>query len=141
MNDAAKRGQVGTPGALAERDAQVFQAGVHLSRLNTEFEDFLFGRIDLLPGKDGKRGPDGAYTATEVADDAIGADNQAAIAETLHIGRHRRAGRRLRAAGHRLAGARRRAVLPLHAEGPGPGRAPPGDPLPRAAGCSVSRTT
>ena len=25
MNDAAKRGQVGTPGALAERDAQVFR--------------------------------------------------------------------------------------------------------------------
>src|SRR6202042_3925484 len=45
MSDAAQRGQVGTPGALAERDAQVFQAGVHLSRLNNEFEDFLFGRI------------------------------------------------------------------------------------------------
>ncbi len=87
MDDAEKRGQVGTPGALAERDAQVFQAGVHLSRLNSEFEDFLFGRIDLLPGKDGRRGPDGAYTATEVAEDAIGPDNRAAIVETLHIGR------------------------------------------------------
>ncbi|MCZ9340212.1 helicase, partial [Streptomyces sp. TRM76130] len=53
MDDAARRGQVGTPGALAERDAQVFRAGVHLNRLNNEFEDFLFGRIDLLPGKDG----------------------------------------------------------------------------------------
>jgi DNA helicase IV len=87
MDDAEKRGQVGTPGALAERDAQVFQAGVHLNRLNSEFEDFLFGRIDLLSGKDGRRGPDGAYTATEVAEDAIGPDNRAAIAETLHIGR------------------------------------------------------
>ncbi len=87
VDDAEKRGQVGTPGALAERDAQVFQAGAHLSRLNSEFEDFLFGRIDLLPGKDGKRGPDGAYTATEVADDAVGPDNRADIAETLHIGR------------------------------------------------------
>jgi hypothetical protein len=91
MNDAAKRGQVGTPGALAERDAQVFRAGVHLNRLNSEFEDFLFGRIDLLLGKDGKRGPDGAYTSVEPADDAIrpgedGAD-RAEIAETLHIGR------------------------------------------------------
>ncbi|MER7399229.1 UvrD-helicase domain-containing protein [Streptomyces sp. NPDC000151] len=87
MADAAKRGQVGTPGALAERDAQVFQAGVHLHRLNSEYEDFLFGRIDLLLGKDGKRGPDGAYTSVEPADGAIGADHRAEIAETLHIGR------------------------------------------------------
>ncbi|MGW0757617.1 HelD family protein [Streptomyces sp. NPDC002814] len=87
MNDAAKRGQVGTPGALAERDAQVFRAGIHLSRLNNEFEDFLFGRIDLLPGKDGKKGPDGAYTAVEPADGAVRDDGTADIAETLHIGR------------------------------------------------------
>ncbi|MFE7649516.1 HelD family protein [Streptomyces phaeoluteigriseus] len=87
MHDAARRGQVGTPGALAERDAQVFRAGVHLNRLNNEFEDFLFGRIDLLPGKDGRKGPDGAYTAVEPAEGAIRADNTADIAETLHIGR------------------------------------------------------
>ncbi|PAZ16897.1 helicase [Streptomyces sp. SA15] len=87
MNDAAKRGQVGTPGALAERDAQVFRAGVHLNRLNNEFEDFLFGRIDLLSGKDGKKGPDGAYTAVEPAEGAVRDDNTADIAETLHIGR------------------------------------------------------
>ncbi|WP_053691038.1 HelD family protein [Streptomyces sp. WM6372] len=87
MNDAAKRGQVGTPGALAERDAQVFRAGIHLNRLNNEFEDFLFGRIDLVLGKDGERGPDGAYTSVEPADDAIRADLTADIAETLHIGR------------------------------------------------------
>ncbi|MFF3457888.1 HelD family protein [Streptomyces sp. NPDC002730] len=87
MNDAAKRGQVGTPGALAERDAQVFRAGVHLNRLNNEFEDFLFGRIDLLYGKDGEKGPDGAYTSVEPADDAVRADNTAEIGETLHIGR------------------------------------------------------
>ncbi|GAA3827022.1 hypothetical protein GCM10022403_070430 [Streptomyces coacervatus] len=87
MNDAAKRGQVGTPGALAERDAQVFRAGVHLNRLNNEFEDFLFGRIDLLLGKDGKKGPDGAYTAVEPADGAVRDDDTADIAETLHIGR------------------------------------------------------
>ncbi|MGP8301499.1 HelD family protein [Streptomyces inhibens] len=86
MDDAAKRGQVGTPGALAERDAQVFQAGVHLHRLNSEYEDFLFGRIDLLLGKDGKKGPDGAYTSVEPAEGAI-EDGRAAIAETLHIGR------------------------------------------------------
>ena len=86
MDDAAKRGQVGTPGALAERDAQVFQAGAHLHRLNSEYEDFLFGRIDLLLGKDGKKGPDGAFTSLEPADGAI-EDNRAAIAETLHIGR------------------------------------------------------
>ncbi|WP_407286712.1 HelD family protein [Streptomyces sp. BP-8] len=86
MDDAARRGQVGTPGALAERDAQVFQAGVHLHRLNSEYEDFLFGRIDLLLGKDGKKGPDGAYTSVEPADGAI-EDNRAEIAETLHIGR------------------------------------------------------
>ncbi|MFE1957001.1 HelD family protein [Streptomyces sp. NPDC059479] len=87
MHDAAKRGQVGTPGALAERDAQVFRAGIHLNRLNNEFEDFLFGRIDLLPGKDGQKGPDGAYTSVEPADDAIRSDRTADIAETLHIGR------------------------------------------------------
>ncbi|MBT3153009.1 AAA family ATPase [Streptomyces sp. CHD11] len=87
MADAALRGHVGTPGALAERDAQVFRAGIHLNRLNNEYEDFLFGRIDLLPGKDGKKGPDGAYTAVEPADGAIREDNTADIAETLHIGR------------------------------------------------------
>ena len=87
MNDAAQRGQVGTPGALAERDAQVFRAGIHLNRLNNEFEDFLFGRIDLLLGKDGKKGPDGAYTAVEPAEGAVRDDNTADIAETLHIGR------------------------------------------------------
>lgn len=87
MHDAAQRGQVGTPGALAERDAQVFRAGVHLNRLNNEFEDFLFGRIDLLRGKDGKKGPDGAYTAVEPAEGAVRSDNTADIAETLHIGR------------------------------------------------------
>ncbi|MEU9980055.1 UvrD-helicase domain-containing protein [Streptomyces sp. NPDC050856] len=87
MNDAAQRGQVGTPGALAERDAQVFRAGIHLNRLNNEYEDFLFGRIDLLRGKDGKKGPDGAYTSVEPAEDAVGPDSTAEIAETLHIGR------------------------------------------------------
>ncbi|MFI8089970.1 HelD family protein [Streptomyces sp. NPDC086080] len=87
MRDAARRGHVGTPGALAERDAQVFRAGIHLNRLNNEYEDFLFGRIDLLPGKDGKKGPDGAYTAVEPAEGAIRPDNTADIAETLHIGR------------------------------------------------------
>ncbi|MGW7430011.1 HelD family protein [Streptomyces sp. NPDC054861] len=87
MKDAAQRGQVGTPGALAERDAQVFRAGIHLNRLNNEFEDFLFGRIDLLYGKDGKKGPDGAYTSVEPAEDAVRPDNTAEIGETLHIGR------------------------------------------------------
>ncbi|MET9801315.1 UvrD-helicase domain-containing protein [Streptomyces sp. NPDC006368] len=87
MNDAAQRGQVGTPGALAERDAQVFRAGIHLNRLNNEYEDFLFGRIDLLHGKDGKKGPDGAYTSVDPADDAVRPDNTAEIGETLHIGR------------------------------------------------------
>ncbi|MFE7135143.1 HelD family protein [Streptomyces sp. NPDC057638] len=87
MKDAAKLGQVGTPGALAERDAQVYRAGVHLNRLNNEFEDFLFGRIDLLLGKDGKKGPDGAYTSVEPADDSVRPDGTADIAETLHIGR------------------------------------------------------
>ncbi|MFJ5613827.1 HelD family protein [Streptomyces sp. NPDC093221] len=87
MKDAAQRGHVGTPGALAERDAQVFRAGVHLNRLNSEFEDFLFGRIDLLRGKDGKKGADGAFTSVEPADDAVREDRTADIAETLHIGR------------------------------------------------------
>ena len=91
MADAARRVQVGTPGALAERDAQVFRAGLHLSRLNKEFEDFLFGRIDLLRGKDGVRSPDGALTSLEPAEDAVREEPDgtrvAEIAETLHIGR------------------------------------------------------
>ncbi|MBT2903591.1 AAA family ATPase [Streptomyces cellulosae] len=87
MRDAAQRGHVGTPGALAERDAMVFRAGVHLNRLHNEYEDFLFGRIDLLLGKDGKKGPDGAYTAVEPAEGAVRPDHTAEIAETLHIGR------------------------------------------------------
>ncbi|WP_328721415.1 AAA family ATPase [Streptomyces sp. NBC_00247] len=87
MHDAVKRGQVGTPGALAERDAQVFRAGIHLNRLHNEFEDFLFGRVDLLLGKDGERGPDGAFTSVEPADEAVRPDDTADIAETLHIGR------------------------------------------------------
>ncbi len=87
MSDAAQRGHVGTPGALAERDALVFRAGIRLNRLNSEFEDFLFGRIDLLTGKDGQKGADGAYTSVEPADDAIRPDATADIAETLHIGR------------------------------------------------------
>ena len=33
LDDAARRVQVGTPGALAERDAQVFRAGVALREL------------------------------------------------------------------------------------------------------------
>lgn len=87
MDDASKRAQVGTPGALAERDAQVFRAGIHLNRLNSEFEDFLFGRIDLLEGKDGVRGADGAYTSVEPAEGAVREDATADIAETLHVGR------------------------------------------------------
>ncbi|GAA1932130.1 AAA family ATPase [Streptomyces sodiiphilus] len=90
MDDAAKRVQVGTPGALVERDAQVFRAGLHLNRLNAEFEDFLFGRVDLLAGKDGERGADGAYTSVEPADGAVRERDgvpTAEIAETLHIGR------------------------------------------------------
>ncbi|MET7637641.1 UvrD-helicase domain-containing protein [Streptomyces sp. NPDC005438] len=87
MDDAAQHAKVGTPGALAERDAQVFRAGVHLNRLNSEFEDFLFGRVDLLAGQDGVRGPDGAYTSVEPAPDAVDPDGHAEIAETLHIGR------------------------------------------------------
>lgn len=87
VDDASRRAQVGTPGALAERDAQVFRAGVHLNRLNSEFEDFLFGRVDLLPGRDGERGADGACLSVEPAASAVRADGTADIAETLHIGR------------------------------------------------------
>ncbi|MFC1419277.1 HelD family protein [Streptacidiphilus cavernicola] len=79
LNDATSKASVGTPGALAERDAQVFRAGLHLQRLNSEFEDFLFGRIDL-------QSPDGpeedgfpSQTPLDPADPAV--------AETLHIGR------------------------------------------------------
>ncbi|MEC4015089.1 HelD family protein [Streptomyces sp. H27-D2] len=91
VGDASQRGQVGTPGALAERDAQVFRAGIHLNRLNSEFEDFLFGRIDLLEGKDGERGADGAFSSVEPAEGAVEQDAEgrghARIEETLHIGR------------------------------------------------------
>jgi len=79
LEDAAKRASVGTPGALAERDAQVYRAGAHIQRLTSEFEDFLFGRIDLQrpdrPEEDGLP----SQTPADPADPAI--------AETLHIGR------------------------------------------------------
>jgi DNA helicase IV len=79
LDDASRKFQVGTPGALAERDAQVFQAGAHLNRLNSEFEDFLFGRIDLQqpdrPEEDGFP----SQTPLDPADPVV--------AESLHIGR------------------------------------------------------
>ncbi|TDU06365.1 DNA helicase IV [Streptomyces sp. 846.5] len=79
LSDASRKGFVGTPGALAERDAQVYTAGRHLQRLNNEFEDFLFGRIDLQqpdgPEEDGFP----SQTPLDPADPAV--------AETLHIGR------------------------------------------------------
>lgn len=140
MNDAAKRGQVGTPGALAERDAQVFRAGVHLNRLNNEFEDFLFGRIDLLLGKDGKKGPDGAYTSVDPAEDAVRPDGTADIAETLHIGRigvldadYSPLVIDWRAPPRRRSTARRRSTRAASYAA--------GSSAPRAARCSASRTT
>ncbi|MEV6206044.1 UvrD-helicase domain-containing protein [Kitasatospora sp. NPDC051914] len=79
LEDAAKRVQVGTPGALAERDAQVFRAGAHLQRLNSEFEDFLFGRIDLQQADAPEEHGIPSQTPLDPADPAV--------AETLHIGR------------------------------------------------------
>ncbi|MFF4652650.1 HelD family protein [Streptomyces sp. NPDC001380] len=79
LEDAAKRVQVGTPGALAERDAQVYRAGAHLHRLNSEFEDFLFGRIDLQQADRPEEHGIPSQTPLDPDDPAI--------AETLHIGR------------------------------------------------------
>ncbi|MFI6846986.1 AAA family ATPase [Kitasatospora sp. NBC_00085] len=79
LEDAAKRVQVGTPGALAERDAQVYRAGAHLQRLNNEFEDFLFGRIDLQQADAPEEHGIPSDTPLDPADPAV--------AETLHIGR------------------------------------------------------
>ncbi|GHH83357.1 DNA helicase [Kitasatospora indigofera] len=79
LEDAAKRVQVGTPGALAERDAQVYRAGAHLQRLNNEFEDFLFGRIDLQRPDAPEEHGIPSNTPLDPADPAV--------AETLHIGR------------------------------------------------------
>ncbi|MER8185429.1 UvrD-helicase domain-containing protein [Kitasatospora sp. NPDC094015] len=79
LEDAAKRVQVGTPGALAERDAQVYRAGAHLHRLNSEFEDFLFGRIDLQQADAPEEHGIPSQTPMDPADPAV--------AETLHIGR------------------------------------------------------
>ncbi|GAA0668069.1 AAA family ATPase [Kitasatospora atroaurantiaca] len=79
LEDAAKRVQVGTPGALAERDAQVYRAGAHLHRLNSEFEDFLFGRIDLQQADAPEEHGIPSQTPLDPADPAV--------AETLHIGR------------------------------------------------------
>ncbi|MFF7455190.1 HelD family protein [Kitasatospora sp. NPDC008115] len=79
LEDAAKRVQVGTPGALAERDAQVYRAGAHLQRLNNEFEDFLFGRIDLQRPDAPEEHGIPSDTPLDPADPAV--------AETLHIGR------------------------------------------------------
>ncbi|KJS56463.1 UvrD-helicase domain-containing protein [Streptomyces rubellomurinus] len=79
LEDAAKRVHVGTPGALAERDAQVYRAGAHLHRLNSEFEDFLFGRIDLQRADAPEEHGIPSNTPLDPADPAV--------AETLHIGR------------------------------------------------------
>ncbi|MFJ6216392.1 HelD family protein [Streptomyces sp. NPDC092296] len=79
LEDAAKRVQVGTPGALAERDAQVYRAGAHLHRLNSEFEDFLFGRIDLQQADSPEEHGVPSQTPLDPDDPTI--------AETLHIGR------------------------------------------------------
>ncbi|GJF30100.1 DNA helicase [Kitasatospora sp. NE20-6] len=79
LEDAAKRVQVGTPGALAERDAQVYRAGAHLHRLNSEFEDFLFGRIDLQQADAPEEHGIPSQTPLDPDDPAV--------AETLHIGR------------------------------------------------------
>ncbi|GAA1384394.1 AAA family ATPase [Kitasatospora putterlickiae] len=79
LEDAAKRVQVGTPGALAERDAQVYRAGAHLQRLNNEFEDFLFGRIDLQRPDAPEEHGIPSNTPLDPADPAV--------SETLHIGR------------------------------------------------------
>lgn len=79
LEDAAKRVQVGTPGALAERDAQVYRAGAHLHRLNSEFEDFLFGRIDLQRADAPEEHGIPSFTPLDPADPRV--------AETLHIGR------------------------------------------------------
>ncbi|MFD4536627.1 HelD family protein [Kitasatospora sp. NPDC058397] len=79
LEDAAKRVHVGTPGALAERDAQVYRAGAHLQRLNNEFEDFLFGRIDLQRADAPEEHGIPSDTPLDPADPAV--------AETLHIGR------------------------------------------------------
>jgi len=79
LDDASRKFQVGTPGALAERDAQVFQAGAHLQRLNSEFEDFLFGRIDLQQPDSPEEDGFPSQTPLDPADPAV--------AESLHIGR------------------------------------------------------
>ncbi|WP_280693572.1 UvrD-helicase domain-containing protein [Kitasatospora sp. GAS204B] len=79
LEDAAKRVQVGTPGALAERDAQVYRAGAHLTRLNNEFEDFLFGRIDLQQADAPEEHGIPSFTPLDPSDEKV--------AQTLHIGR------------------------------------------------------
>lgn len=79
LEDAARRVQVGTPGALAERDAQVYRAGTHLNRLNNEFEDFLFGRIDLQQADAPEEHGIPSFTPLDPADENV--------AQTLHIGR------------------------------------------------------
>ncbi|TQF05211.1 AAA family ATPase [Kitasatospora acidiphila] len=79
LEDAAKRVQVGTPGALAERDAQVYRAGAHLNRLNNEFEDFLFGRIDLQQADAPEEHGIPSFTPLDPTDQNV--------AQTLHIGR------------------------------------------------------
>ncbi|WP_035848722.1 HelD family protein [Kitasatospora azatica] len=79
LEDAAKRVQVGTPGALAERDAQVYRAGAHLNRLNNEFEDFLFGRIDLQQADAPEEHGIPSFTPLDASDPVV--------AQSLHIGR------------------------------------------------------
>jgi hypothetical protein len=89
LRDAGKLAAVATPGALAERDAMVYRAGRHLHRLNSEFEDFVFGRIDLI-GHGGGVGLDlpeatGSLLLIDEVDAAD--DDDERIGEVLHIGR------------------------------------------------------
>lgn len=90
--DAQRVSQLRTPGALAERDAMVHRAGRHLHHLNAEFEDFVFGRIDLL-GHGGRAGldPDEDPTPVAAPTDPTAAETatagQDSIGEVLHIGR------------------------------------------------------
>ncbi|MFC5906667.1 HelD family protein [Streptacidiphilus monticola] len=79
LDEASQKWQAGTPGAYAERDAQVSAAGRHLIRLTNEYEDFLFGRIDL-------QAPDAPEEDGIPSQTPLDPDDPT-IAETLYIGR------------------------------------------------------
>ena len=62
------RGRLGHEGGLVERDAMVFQAAKRIAQLDAAHEGLVFGRLDVRPELDPRRGTSaGSASATRTA--------------------------------------------------------------------------